>query len=84
MLDVAKDGLDAGINLLVMSSFADGAAALEYYAKLKKDAPRELSWLPANKYSFLIITKENLQVLKENKDMTGYKTLLNTIYPGKF
>lgn len=84
VIDVAKDALDAGINLLVMSSFADGAASLEYYAKLKKDAPRELSWLPANKYSFLIITKENLQVLKENKDMTGYKTLLNTIYPGKF
>ena len=67
-----------------MSSFADGATALQYYSKIKKDAARELSWLPANKYSFLIITAENLQVLKENKDMTGYKTLLNTIYPGKF
>jgi outer membrane protein assembly factor BamD (BamD/ComL family) len=84
VIDITKDALDAGLNLLVMSSFADGAAALEYYTKLKKDAPIELSWLPANKYSFLIITNENLQVLKENKDITGYKTLLNTIYPGKF
>lgn len=84
IIDISKDVLDAGINLLVMSSFADGAAALEYYTKVKKDAPRELSWLPANKYSFLIITGENLQVLKENKDITGYKTLLNTLYPGKF
>ncbi len=84
VIDISKDVFDAGINLLVMSSFADGAAALQYYDKVKKDAPRELSWLPANKYSFLIITGENLQVLKENKDITGYKTLLNTLYPGKF
>ena len=83
-IDITKDALDADRNILIMSSFADGDAALQYYDKIKKDAPREVSWLPANKYSFLIITNENLQVLKANKDITAYKALLNTLYPGKF
>jgi tetratricopeptide (TPR) repeat protein len=83
-IDITKDALDGERNILVISSFADGTAALQYYYKIKKDAPKEISWLPANKYSFIIISNENLQVLKANKNITGYKTLLNTQYPGKF
>jgi len=83
-IDITKDVLDGEHSLLVISSFADGATALQYYDKIKRDASREVSWLPANKYSFIIITTGNLQVLKTNKDITGYKTLLNKQYPGKF
>jgi hypothetical protein len=84
VIDITKDAIDAERNILVISSFADGAAALQYYDKIKKAAPREVSWLPANKYYFLIISNQNLQVLKNNKDITGYKALLNKQYPGKF
>lgn len=83
-LVVNKDTLDADRNLLVIGSFANDNAAIEFYNKIKRSAPREVSWLPAAKYSFLMITNDNLQVLKTNKDMAGYKTLLNTLYPGKF
>ena len=76
--------IDGEHSILVISSFTDGAIALQYYDKIKKDAPREVSWLPANKYSFFIISAENLQLLKINKDIAGYKTLLNKQYPGKF
>jgi hypothetical protein len=68
----------------VITSFPDAAAALQYYTKIKKDAASEISWLPANKYSFLIITDENLQLLKTNKNLTGYKALLNTQFPNRF
>jgi len=81
---INKDVLDATRNLLVISSFPDAEAALKYYGKLRNDAKSELSWLPAAKYSFLIITDQNLQLLKTNKDITGYKTLLNTQYPNRF
>ena len=54
------------------------------FDKIKKAAAREVSWLPAAKYSFAIITNENLEVLKINKDITGYKALLNKQYPGRF
>ncbi|MGC4104575.1 type IX secretion system periplasmic lipoprotein PorW/SprE [Ferruginibacter sp.] len=83
-INIARDAIDGERSLLLISPFADGAAALEYYNKIKRDAPREVSWLPAAKYSFVIITAENLQVLKTNKDIAGYKALLNKQYPGKF
>lgn len=83
-ININKDVLDADNNLLVISTFPDAAAALLYYNKIKKDAPAEISWLPANKYSFLIITEENLQLLKTNKNLQGYKTLLNTQFPNRF
>ena len=31
-----------------------------------------------------LISDENLQLLKTNKDMAGYIGLLNKVYPGKF
>ena len=64
--------------------FADAASALLYYDKIKRNAAAEISWLPANKYSFLIITEENLQLLKTNKNLAGYKALLNTQFPNRF
>jgi tetratricopeptide (TPR) repeat protein len=84
IIDISKDVIDGEHSILVISSFTDGAIALQYYDKIKKDASREVSWLPANKYSFFIISAENLQLLKINKDIAGYKTLLNKQYPGKF
>ncbi|MFM6924579.1 MAG: tetratricopeptide repeat protein, partial [Ferruginibacter sp.] len=65
-ININKDVLDADNNLLVITSFPDAAAAMVYYNKIKKDAAAEISWLPANKYSFLIITEANLQLLKTN------------------
>jgi tetratricopeptide (TPR) repeat protein len=84
IIDITKDVLDGERNILIISSFSNGTVALQYYDKIKRDASREVSWLPANKYSFLIISNENLQVLKTSKDITGYKALLNKQYPGKF
>lgn len=83
-INISKDALDADNNLLVITSFADAAAAMVYYNKIKKDAASEISWLPASKYSFLIITEANLQLLKTNKNIAGYKALLNTQFPNRF
>jgi hypothetical protein len=79
-----KDVLDADHSLLTIASFQDAGAAMQYYEKIKRAAPSELSWLPANKYSFIIITAENLQLLKTNKNLADYKKLLNTQFPGRF
>ena len=81
---INRDALEADKVLLLFSPFEDAAAAIKYYDKIKKAAPTEISWLPANKYSFLIISEANLQLLKTNKDMQGYKKLLNTNFGNKF
>jgi tetratricopeptide (TPR) repeat protein len=83
-IDITKDPFDKDKNFLIFSKFADADAAMIYAERLKKNAPSEVSWLPANKYSFAIISDANLQVLKANKDLAGYIKLLNTKYPGKF
>ena len=58
--------------------------AIKYMDKLKRDAPSEISWLPAAKYSFYIISGSNLDLLKQNKNLQNYIDLLNKKYPGKF
>jgi len=40
--------------------------------------------LPAGKYSFVIITDQNLELLKTNKDVAAYRRFLETNFPGKF
>ncbi len=83
-LVIAKDTIDAQQSLLLIGSFDDAPTALTYYEKVKKAAPNEMSWLPANKYSFYIISDANLEILKENKNLSGYKELLNTNYNNIF
>ena len=81
---IKKDTLSSDKALLLFSTFDNADAAIKYFDKLKKVAPSELSWLQANKYSFLIIADDNLQLLKTNKDLIGYKELLIKNFGNKF
>jgi hypothetical protein len=83
-LVINRDELDAGKTMLLIANFEDAQTAITYYDKIKKAAPREVSWLPANKYSFFIISENNLQFLKSSKDFEGYKKLLNESFGNKF
>jgi len=81
---IARDTVDAQKVMLLFSPFEDAENALKYFDKIKKAAPREVSWLQANKYSFFIISENNLQLLKTNKDLDGYRQLLNSSFGNKF
>jgi tetratricopeptide (TPR) repeat protein len=81
---IKRDTIDAQRTLLLFSPFANAAAAIKYFDKIKRAAPSEVSWLQAAKYSFIIISEENLQLLKTNKELTSYKQLLNTNFGNKF
>ena len=83
-VQIVKDTLDSERTLLVFSQFEGADIAIKYLDKLKQAAPSQISWLPAQKYSFYIISDSNLQLLKENKDLKSYLDLLNKKYPGKF
>jgi outer membrane protein assembly factor BamD (BamD/ComL family) len=72
-------------SFIIISSFANADAAAEYAVKAKKDAGETIiPWMKAEKYSFIILTPENLEILKSNKDLPGYRKLLNDRMPGKF
>lgn len=83
-LQVIKDTLDKERTLLIFSQFENADAAIKYRDRIKKDAASEISWLPADKYSFYIISNTNLELLKENKKLTDYIDVLDKKYPGKF
>jgi outer membrane protein assembly factor BamD (BamD/ComL family) len=77
--------LSDSVKLLVISGFATDADAITYLQNVKALAPRQIvPWLPADKYTFIIISAANLSVLMNNKDMTDYRKFLSAAYPGKF
>jgi hypothetical protein len=83
--EISNVQLSDSIKLVVISGFDSAGAALDYVDKAKKVAPREvIPWLPAGKYSFVIITDQNLELLKTNKDVEAYRKFLETNFPGKF
>ncbi len=83
-LKINRDTLDGQRTLLIFTAFESADEAVTYYDKVKKAAPNQVSWLPAGKYYFMVINEENLRLLQKNKDMEGYRKLINNQYPGKF
>ena len=83
-IHIVKDTLDSERTLLVFSQFGDAQEAMKYMVQLKQVAPTQVSWLPAQKYKFYIISDSNLEILKENKNLQNYIDLLDNKYPGKF
>lgn len=83
-IDIVKDTLDQDRTLLVFSGFVSAEDALTYMNRIKNDARGEISWLPADKYSFFIISEDNLNLLKENKKLESYLELLKQKFPDKF
>lgn len=84
-LKVSSAKIDDRFNVVLIGPFKDASAAVDYVSKVKPvTGSRILPWLTANKYSFTIISDSNLTLLKENKDVEGYKELMNKTLPGAF
>ena len=81
---ISRDAIDAEKALVVFKPFDNAEGALKYFDKIKKAAPSEVSWLQPAKYSFIIISESNLQLLKANKDISSYKQLLNANFGNRF
>ena len=71
--------------MMVIHGFDNAALALAYLDKAGNAAPREIiPWLPVNKFFFIIIDDQNLEILKTNKDISLYKKFLSVYSPDKF
>lgn len=81
---ITRDTIDAARSLLLFTSFENATEALKYFDKVKKAAASEVSWLQPAKYSFIIISNDNLLLLKTNKDITSYKQLINANFGNRF
>jgi tetratricopeptide (TPR) repeat protein len=84
-LEVVPFPLDDNLKLVQIKTFTDAVDALSYLDKTKAVASSEIfSWLPADKYRFIIMTEQNMEVLKEQKNMDAYLKFLKENIPGKF
>lgn len=74
--------IDGDNKLLLLGPFTNASDAVAYISKVKPVAStRILPWLAKSKYQFIVISEENLNVLKENKNIDEYRQLLNTVLP---
>ena len=70
---------------ILISLFNDAADALSYVEKTKPIAAKEIfPWLPADKYSFYIVSPGNLMKMIEDKETVKYIAFLKAQFPGKF
>jgi len=84
-MTINNASFDDSTKLVVIGGFANASAALAYLEQARKLAPREIiPWLPVTKYSFIIITDDNLERLKSSKDLPEYRKFLSAFFPGKF
>ncbi|MER3499116.1 MAG: hypothetical protein C4308_11025 [Chitinophagaceae bacterium] len=83
--DLSLAELNADNKLLLIKPFENAEAAIQYLKQAKALAPSEIiPWLMADKYSFTIISEQNLEILKANPDLNAYKNFLEQNLPGRF
>jgi predicted negative regulator of RcsB-dependent stress response len=71
--------------VLKISEFKNIIEAIDYIDQGKKLGPTEIfPWLPAQKYSFLLISPSNLKILSTENKLTPYLDFIKIQLPGKF
>ena len=84
-LTINNTQLSDSLKFVVIGGFPNSDEAMSYLQTAKAMAPRAIvPWLPANKYTFLVISSTNLDRLLNSKDLAAYRKFLSTAYPGKF
>jgi hypothetical protein len=84
-IDLSNTAIDENNKLLLFKGFATINEALDYLQKAKKAAPSEIiPWLSASKYSFILLSDDNLELLKSKKNIEEYKTFLQQSLPSQF
>lgn len=70
---------------LLIGAFDNAQAAIDYLQAAKAVSPTQIiPWLKSDRYSFTIISDENLELLKSIKDVNTYKQFIEKNFPGKF
>jgi hypothetical protein len=84
-IEIVNVPVNDDTKLVVLKNYTNAAAAIEYIDKAKKIAASDIiPWLTPQKYSFMIITESNLQILQTTKDIVAYRRFLTQSYPDYF
>lgn len=76
--------LNDNVKLLVIGNFTTAIGAIEFVQTAKPSSGSIVPWLKSDKYYYSIISPENLQVVKELKELSAYNQFLEQNLPVKF
>jgi hypothetical protein len=77
--------LNPEYKLVLIGNFDNAQAAADYVQTVKPVSNSQIvPWLAAEKYSFTIISADNLEILKTQQDIGLYKQFIEKNMPGKF
>lgn len=84
-IELSNLSLTDNEKLLLFKGFDNMNEALAYMQKAKAAAASEIvPWLSTGKYSFIILSDANLDLLKNKKDIPEYKSFLQQSLPSQF
>jgi outer membrane protein assembly factor BamD (BamD/ComL family) len=77
--------LNDDTKLLIINNFTNAQGAIDYVQAAKAVAASQIvPWLKSDKYSFSIISEDNLKLVTEAKDFAAYQKFLDQNLPVKF
>ncbi len=83
-IGITIEPIDEENKLLLLSGFSDAGSALNYLNKARPVAGTQIvPWLTSDKYSFIVISEKNLELLKDKKDWNAYKIFFKKNYPSE-
>ena len=84
-LDISTAVINNQFSVLLIGPFTNAGEAVDYIDKTKPSAAgRIVPWLQPGKYSFIIISNGNLDIVKTNKEVGSYNQFIKGIFPDKF
>ena len=78
------EGAADDLSWLGIGPKTDITSILGYFDELKANARQIIPWLPVNKYQFLVISQNNLEILKTRKNLEEYKLFMRQYVKDKF
>lgn len=81
-MNVLVVDLGEKLKLVSIRGLENEQAALDYIKKAKELAPKEIiPWLKADKYSFIPVAEDNMDLLMTNRDFPAYRNFLKQVFP---
>jgi hypothetical protein len=83
-IPIFSERINDAHNAILMGPFGDAVLAMDYIQKVKGVTKNIVPWLEENRYSFIIISAKNMELLRKGKKLDEYLQLLYKAMPERF
>jgi predicted alpha-1,6-mannanase (GH76 family) len=84
-MNVLIVSLTEKVNMVTIRGFSNEQEAIDYIAKARVQANKDIiPWLKTDKYYFMPVAEDNMNLLIANKNLPEYRNFLEQLFPGQF